>query len=336
MNLYHRTVLNPRTPARAFILSGDLGCVIYLGFDPVFRDITVLLKDGVGGLARGLPPVGVHHPYATVSERAGGNGVNVFRTLRSLGVECELVIACDDSFENLLRTEGLGAIRFADVPGNSTVILSFRDGETQINAAGMELGQSLWTRDVHSYWTESSINVSTNWWLNPVAPEWVASQILGSTGMSYSELLTLRDPVEYVLSQEVRFKQVFVTDPGMIHEHKDSEVLVKLLDRVLCDPRAILVGNEHEVPTILPRLSDPHLVVIHRADSVTLLRNGEEDVVGVDPLPMGARNFVGAGDAFLAGFIHEFLSHSTDPLRAIHRANAVARAHILGKTPPTT
>lgn len=299
--------------------------MISVGFDPVFRDITVKLFSEDGSLARSLPPPGVHHPYSSVSEMAGGNGVNVYKSLQKLGVESELVIACDQIFAQLLNSEGFSFHQFAELKSNSTIILSYKYNETQINAVAMELGKSLWNEELHKRWGNSPISVSTNWWLNPLAPDWVACQILSSCGIPYSEII--EDPVKQYLSMDLSLNRPFITDPGMISKHKDADILISILRKLVQDPKSVLMGNEHEIPSILPNLREPHLVIEHRADSVRIIEDGVKTFIPVPPLPDGDRNFVGAGDAFLAGFVSDYV---TDPDSAVSKANFVARAHILG------
>ncbi len=305
-----------------------------IGFDPTFVDIVVRLFGAEGNLLPSLPSAGHHHRNCTIVEVAGGNGVNVARTLAKLGIDVTAVIPFDDYFGGLLRNEtNQDHLKILEIPGvgsNRTVAVIWNDGELQLNSVSQSLGRVNWTKEIHQSWMKSPIHVFLNWGLNPLASEWVACQVLALSGFSWKEIFEIEPQrlIDFALKSEFLSDNPIFLDTGLLKEHQNYSDLQSLKRKIIANENAVLVCNEEEEKESTIFENGPF--VVHSSQKVFLKTKNKRISIPVHALPDGERNFVGAGDAFLAGLIEVTLD-GNDPLSldSISRSINVAQAHIL-------
>lgn len=309
---------------------------MHVGFDPTFVDIFVRLMDNRGHLIENLPPVGYHHRTCLTDEIAGGNGVNVARTLGRLGEFLTLVIPADDYFISLLKKDAvLSKFPITKINGcgsNRTIALITSKGEIQLNAVTNSMGLRQWSKGVHQHWLDSPAKIFLNWGLNPLSHEWVSCQILSLAGYTHQEIHEIGDKnvVVTALKQDLPEKYPIFMDTGLIGNHPNFIELAELRSKISETKTAYVVGNEEEETEL--RQSNPKNLIIHSARNVQARSTSNNLDLEVPKLPRGERNYVGAGDAFLAGLIKSCLSGQEVMERTtIQYAIEVAQCHILNR-----
>ncbi|RMG20866.1 MAG: carbohydrate kinase family protein [Methanobacteriota archaeon] len=305
-----------------------------IGFDPTFVDIMVELRKNDGSLIESLPLPGHHHRNCRTTEIAGGNGVNVGRVLKRLGRDISIVVPLDELFRGLLKKDPYlnwsDVLEISNGGSNRTIALIWKKGEIQLNSVSYSLGMQNWSPEVHEAWISSPIAVFLNWGLNPLAHEWVSCQILSLAGCTHEEIheFSSSQLIEQAMDIDLASTPPILVDTGLLRDHSHIESLTKLKNKIMGIGNSILVCNEEEAQENL-QLGDANLI-IHSSNEVIIKSNDLRKRVDVPFLRNGERNFVGAGDAFLAGLI-DCLLNDQDPLAnssIIHAIN-VAQAHIL-------
>ncbi len=277
-----------------------------IGFDPTFLDVFVYSLDANGRLIPKLPNPGHHVRNSLIKEVAGGNGVNVARTLARLGHDPALVIPYDDYFMEVLSLDphlkNLERHRIHDCGSNRTIAVIWGEGEIQFNHTSNNLEKRHWTQDVHHLWTESSFHVFLNWGLNSTSNEWVTCQLLALSGIKNNELkeLSKRDAIELAMEVSIECDHPILIDTGRFDHHSEKEELVNLFAKLAGLDQCIVLMNEEEAPVLqeIPMQN----YILHTPERIKAKFKSETIHVDVPPLKE-ALNFVGAGDAFLAGII---------------------------------
>ena len=303
--------------------------MLYVGFDPAFIDTLVRAEDISESLIENLPEPGFHHRSSKISRIAGGNGTNIAFILQKLNIPCTLVVPTNQQFITLLAERGIENFISIKAQVNETVGITWAPGEIQFNAVKGSLGKTQWTPQIHDLWTDSEIHTYLNWGLNQTSNEWVSCQWLASCGWSFEEIYHEKEIFHQAL-EAASIKYPIILEPGSIASHPHNEYLLSLLKQIGStdfNPSLPLLSCNEEEKIEFEELSFP-TTVVHTAERITIASNDQEFHLQVPPLSNEPTTFVGAGDAFTAGLIAQYLDKKRIDLEY---AIWVSRSFLMGK-----
>lgn len=285
--------------------------MISVGFDPAFIDTVVRAEDEQGNLMPELPKPGYHHRRSTITRVAGGNAVNVAYVLKKLGNDINLVIPSNNLFDELLKQKGMECVHRIHETVNETVAVAWEPGEIQFNQVIGEIGSKHYTESIHKYWTQSPIHIMVNWGLNYQSHEWISCLWLASCGWNYEEIDEIKSTVIDHAIETDNLQHKLVLEPGGILEHPKQEVLHNLLSRMAETSHdnlyPVFLCNEEEDKIFAEY--NFHSKIIHTSQRVICWNAGTKQVYEVPQLKQ-IKTFVGAGDSFLAGIVHELYQNN--------------------------
>jgi len=294
--------------------------MLSIGFDPSFIDTIVRAETPKGELIGELPEPGFHHRNTKIYRVAGGNAVNIAYVLSKLDVKFDLIIPSTPLFDTLLKRRGLSTSYQIHHTVNETVAISWRPGEIQFNQIIGEISSDHFTREVYDFWNQSDIQVSVNWGLNYKSPSWLSCLWLSSCGWAFEEIkeLTVDDLLKQAL-EEKNLRHNLVLEPGSVHIHPKSQELMDLLETISTASYnqlyPVFSCNEEEDREFAAL--DFTSKLIHTSKQVTCYQHGSKQIFEV-PEISDIKTFVGAGDSFVAGIVHQLYKHQRlDPAFAI-------------------
>ncbi len=301
--------------------------MLSIGFDPSFIDTLVWLNDKNGDLITDIPPLGMHHRTSLIKRVAGGNGVNISYILNKLNLNHYLIISVNDYYMSLLEKRGIrNIIPIKNANISETVALITKNGEIQCNYFTTSLGIDHWSPEIHKYWQNSSINVFLNWGLNKTALEWVSIQWLASCGWSYDEIINIDNYFSTAINTTNCEKSIII-EPGSIKHHKDSKQLYKLLEHISLNTEDLIFSANEEEKIEFSKFIFTTKIIHTKNYVLTYNKDNIIDKIKVIPIE-NAINFVGAGDAFLAGLIYDKYKYNR---LNVNFAIKVAQQFIKGK-----
>ena len=155
--------------------------------------------------------------------------------------------------------------------------------------------------------------------------EWIHCQWLASCGVAFEDLDQF---VEINDLNQLNPTKTLVVEPGNIQDHQDKAQLMELLEIMVSKDQVIFLCNEEEFKEFaqLPARN----MVVHSSDKLLVRWKKREKEMVVPTLPCEPKNFIGAGDAFLAGIISALMQshHNLDQIASM--AISVAQDHICG------
>ncbi len=294
---------------------------IAIGYDPVFLDVLVKIKDEDGNLLKKVPyQAGSHYPFSEISLEPGGNGLNLAKTLSRLRHDPVTFVGKVNTVMRALLSpyENLQVVSVKDQEPNITVSLELEQGEFQINYKHVGFAPDDLTPQAITLFQESRVNTYSNLGLNPSALElydFLASKILDS-GRLLEGKISVFDPSTLLAFDQWEVLREFF-------EEKFSRLPGVKIVSVNEEEYQLLRGNG------ALKESKGFMIVVHSTSQV-VVHDGEKTRFLVPPLPGPAKQLLGAGDAFNAGLVQGFLT-GCSVVESVRRAIETAQQHILGR-----